>query len=120
VLRALLDERGDDYVPPASNLERRFVGIVTQAGLPDMRRQVDSGDDDRWVGRVDFRDARLPLVVEIQSETFHSALTDRLDDEARLSALRAAGFEVVEITEEQVWHRPRDVVRAVQEARARL
>jgi hypothetical protein len=120
VLRALLDERGDDYVPPASNLERRFAAIVTQAGLPDMRRQVDSGDDDRWVGRVDFRDARLPLVVEIQSETFHSALTDRLDDEARLSALRTAGFEVVEITEEQVWHRPREVVRAVQEARARL
>jgi very-short-patch-repair endonuclease len=107
-------------VPPASNLERRFAAIVAQAGLPEMRRQVDSGDDDRWVGRVDFRDAHLPLVVEVQSETFHSALTDKVHDEIRSSALRAAGFEVVEVTEEQVWHRPHEVVRAVRAARARL
>jgi hypothetical protein len=120
VLRALLDERGDDYVPPASNLESRFAAIVAQAGLPEMRRQVDSGDGDRWVGRVDFRDAHLPLVVEVQSETFHSALSDRVHDRIRSSALRAAGFEVVEVTEEQVWHRPHEVVRAVREARARL
>jgi Transcriptional regulator, AbiEi antitoxin len=120
VLRALLDERGDDYVPPASNLERRFAAIVARAGLPEMRRQVDSGDDDRWVGRVDFRDAHLPLLVEVQSETFHSALTDKVHDEIRSSALRAAGFEVVEVTEEQVWHRPHEVVRAVRAARARL
>jgi hypothetical protein len=120
VLRALLDERGDDYVPPASNLERRFAAIVAQAGLPEMRRQVDSGGDDRWVGRVDFRDAHLPFVVEVQSETFHSALTDKVRDEIRSCALRAAGFEVVEVTEEQVWHRSHEVVRAVREARARL
>lgn len=120
LLRALLDERGDDYVPPASNLEARFASIITQAGLPEMRRQVDSGDDERWVGRVDFRDVDRPLIVEIQSETFHSALIDRVEDEARLAALRAAGFEVVEITEEQVWHRPREVVRTMREARARL
>lgn len=120
LLRALLDERGDDYVPPASNLEARFASIITQAGLPEMRRQVDSGDDERWVGRVDFRDVDRPLIVEIQSETFHSALIDRVEDEARLAALRTAGFEVVEITEEQVWHRPREVVRTMREARARL
>ena len=120
LLRALLDERGDDYVPPASNLEARFASIITQSGLPEMRRQVDSGDDERWVGRVDFRDVDRPLIVEIQSETFHSALIDRVEDEARLAALRAAGFEVVEITEEQVWHRPREVVRTMREARARL
>jgi hypothetical protein len=73
LLRALVDERGDDYVPPASNLEARFASIITQAGLPEMRRQVDSGDDERWVGRVDFRDVDRPLIVEIQSETFHTA-----------------------------------------------
>ncbi len=119
VLRALLDERGDDYVPPASNLEGRFASIVTQAGLPAMRRQVDSGGD-RWIGRVDFCAERLPLIVEIQSETFHTALTDQVDDAQRMAALRAAGFVVIEITEAQVWHQPREVVRLVREARARL
>jgi very-short-patch-repair endonuclease len=119
VMRALLDERGDDYVPTASNLERRFASIVTEAGLPAMRRQVDSGGE-RWVGRVDFRDARLPLIVEVQSEVFHSALTDRADDAVRLAALRASGFTVVEVTEEQVWHRPSEVLEAVRAARCEL
>ncbi len=118
-LRALLDERGDDYVPPASNLERRFASILAEAGLPSMRRQVDSGGD-QWVGRVDFRDERLPLIVEVQSERFHSALTDRCDDEARLAALDAAGFAVVEVKEADVWHDPREVVRRVRDGRARL
>lgn len=118
-LRDLLDERGDDYVPPDSNLERRFEVVLRQACEPGMRRQVDCGDD-RWVGRVDFRDPQLPLVVEVQSDLYHSALTDRAADAARLAALRSAGFEVVEVTEEQVWHRPAEVVQAVRAARRRL
>jgi very-short-patch-repair endonuclease len=119
LLRELLERRGDDYVPPASNLERRFEVVLERAGEPPMRRQVDSGGD-HWVGRVDFRDARLPLIVEVQSERYHTALIDREHDAARLAALRNAGFEVVEVTEEQVWHRPADVVEAVREARRRL
>jgi very-short-patch-repair endonuclease len=121
--RQLLDERGDDYVPPASNLESRFAEIVARAGLPEMRRQVDSGGD-RWVGRVDFRATDLPLIIEVQSETYHSALTDVRDDEVRMAALRAAGYTVVEVTDAQVWHQPdevvariRDVVRALTAAR---
>jgi very-short-patch-repair endonuclease len=119
VLRELLDERGDDYVPPASSLEGRFAEVLERAGQAPMRRQVDSGGD-RWVGRVDFRDEDLPLLVEVQSETYHLALTDARDDEVRLAALRAAGFEVVEVTDAQVWHRPDEVVDAVCAARRRL
>jgi len=119
VMRELLDQRGHDYVPPASNLERRFETVLERAGEPTMRRQVDSGDD-RWVGRVDFRDRHRPLIVEVQSETFHSALVDRQHDARRRSALEAAGFEVVEVTDEQVWYRPEAVLSAVREARRRL
>jgi hypothetical protein len=54
VLRELLDERGDGYVPPASNLEARFASIVAEAGLPEMRRQVDTGGD-RFRGRKPCR-----------------------------------------------------------------
>ncbi|HEX6420067.1 MAG TPA: hypothetical protein VFZ77_16320 [Acidimicrobiales bacterium] len=118
-LRALLEERGDDYVPPASNLERRFASILAEAVLPAMRRQVDAGGD-TWVGRVDFRDEHLPLVIEVQSERFHSALTDRAGDRDRLAALRREGFTVVEVEEWEVWHAPHEVVRRVREARDRL
>jgi very-short-patch-repair endonuclease len=119
VLRELLDERGDGYIPPASGLEGRVETILRRAGLPPLRRQVDVGDE-RWIGRVDFRDPHCPLVLEVQSEMYHSALVDRQHDERRLDALRAAGFEVVEVTDVQVWHRPHEVVAAVRSARDRL
>jgi very-short-patch-repair endonuclease len=119
LLRTLLDERGDDYVPPDSGLERRFEQVLAEAGEPGLRRQVDVGGD-RWVGRVDFRHEHLPLVVEVQSELYHSALTDARRDAERAAALRAAGFEVIAVTEEQVWYRPREVVEAVERARRRL
>jgi very-short-patch-repair endonuclease len=119
LMRELLDARGDDYTPPASNLERRFATILERACLPRMRPQVDTGGE-RWVGRVDFRDEHLPLIVEVQSETYHSALADAERDAERLASLRRLGFEVVEVTDEQVWYHPDEVVAAIRAARRRL
>ena len=115
VMRQVLATRGLDYVPPASNLEARVSKILTAGGLPAMRRQVDTGDQSGWIGRVDLRDEVLPFIVEVQSERFHSSLVDRQLDADRIKRLERAGFVVVEVTDEQVWHRPhevRDVVRA--------
>ncbi len=111
VMRELLDERGDDYVPGGSNLGHRFDVVLERAGEPAMRRQVDSGGD-RWIGRVDFRDEQRPLTAEGQSE-MSLGVDDKRDDEQRLSSLRAAGFEVVEVTDNQVWYHPDEVVEAV-------
>jgi hypothetical protein len=119
VLRALVQERGPAYVPPASNLEARFQAILQRAGRPPMRRQVDTGDGAAWIGRVDFRDEELPVVAEVQSERFHTALTAVEDDRTRLAALRAAGFEVIEVTDSEVFHHPEAVVARVDAARAR-
>jgi len=117
--RALVDARGPDYTPPASNLEARFESILRKAGLPAMRRQVDTGDGDRWIGRVDFRDEVLPVVVEVQSERFHRGLSAEEDDRRRIHALREAGFEVVEVTDVEVFHHPARVIERVDAARAR-
>jgi very-short-patch-repair endonuclease len=113
-LRDYLDERGPGYVPPASNLESRVKQILEAAGIA-VRCQVDSGGD-RWTGRVDFRTVEWPVIIEVQSEAHHSALVDRLADEQRLAALRAAGFEVVELWDTTVWADAEAVVRAVQAA----
>jgi very-short-patch-repair endonuclease len=117
VARQILDERPDDYVPPASGLEARFAQIVGDAGLPPMRRQVDSGGE-RWSGRVDFRAVDLPLVVECQSERYHASLSDRADDARRRARLEADGFTVVEVWDVEIWHRPRDVVQRLLAARS--
>lgn len=117
-LRDYVEVRGLDYTPTATNLEARAMQLFREAGI-DMRRQVDSGGA-VWVGRVDFRHEYLPLIAEIQSEAYHSALLDREADRRRSAALRAAGFVVVELTDEQVWTRPQEVVDAIAAAVRRL
>ena len=119
LIRELLARRGDDYVPPSSSLEARFEWVLEKAGVPPLDRQVDAGDDTAWCGRVDYRDRDVPLVVEIDSERFHSALVDKEADAAREAALCRAGFLVVRLTEHQVWHRPHDVVAVVTDGRRR-
>jgi hypothetical protein len=117
VMRAVLETRGLDYVPPASNLEARAIKVLEDGGVPPMRRQVNSGDERGWIGRVDLRDAVLPLIVEIQSERFHSSLIDQQLDAQRVARLESAGFVVVQVTELQVWHRPHELLQAVRAGR---
>src|SRR3954471_3115047 len=53
-LRRLLLARGTRYVAPESELESKLIELVAVHGLPEPRRQVDLGDADGWIGRVDF------------------------------------------------------------------
>jgi very-short-patch-repair endonuclease len=115
-LREVLDSLPPGYVPPASGLESRFRQLVIDHDLPAMARQVDLGDDHHWCGRVDFRAEEVPLVVEIQSDLYHRALSSVEDDARRRAALEIAGFTVVELDEVQVWHRPAEVAHIVREA----
>ena len=115
LFRELDAARGPGYIPPASSLERRFMEICQWP----MRRQVDSGGEE-WCGRVDFRDSQLPLLVEIQSERYHSALVDQVADAARRASLEAAGFDVIEVWDTDVWHRPQLVSERIRNARFTL
>jgi very-short-patch-repair endonuclease len=117
VMRRVLAKRGLDYIPPASALESRLVQIVEREGLPELRRQVNVGDGLRWIGRVDFKDAELPLIVEVQSERFHTSLIDRQLDAERIARLRAAGFVVVELTDTEVWLKRSVVVDRIRAGR---
>ena len=119
-VRELLDRFPEGYVPPASGLESRFAQIVADFDLGRFRRQVDLGDDEAWCGRVDFVGEDWPLVVEVQSELYHSSLTDREADAHRRRRLQAAGFTVVEVWDAEVWHRRSVVVARVREAIWRL
>lgn len=113
-LRRYLDDRGHDYVPPASNVEARTLQILQAAGI-DMRCQVDIGGES-WTGRVDFYDDNRRVVLEVQSEMYHTALVDRIADRDRLDKLRSNGVIVVEATDTEVFHRPWEVVQRVKVA----
>jgi very-short-patch-repair endonuclease len=119
VMRELLAERGPDYIPPDSGLEGRFHDILVRDGQRPMRRQVHLGGDS-WLGRVDFVDEDVPLIVEIDSERYHSALIDRQADEEQTAALEAAGFTVFRCSDFQVWYRADEVTVPIRKKRAVL
>jgi very-short-patch-repair endonuclease len=116
-IRRLALERGDDHRPVESGLEHRFQSILRDAGEQPFERQVDLGDDDGWIGRVDFVDHPCRLIAEVQSELFHSGRVDRARDDVRNSRFRRAGWTLLEIREFDIWHRPDRVVATVRDAR---
>ncbi|MGH8927773.1 MAG: hypothetical protein ACRDWH_05445 [Acidimicrobiia bacterium] len=118
-MRRLIASRGADWVPPSSNLEHRFDEIMHRVGITTLRRQVDVGDEE-WTGRVDFKDQVLPLIVEIQSERYHTALTDRKSDAARRARHESQGHVVVEVWDHEIFYTPWVVVERVQDAIRRL
>jgi very-short-patch-repair endonuclease len=119
IMRQLIDERGDGYRPTDSNLEARFLALMLEIGIDSLERQNDLGGRD-WLGRVDFYDRDLRLILEIDRALHHTSLSDRAHDERRRAELQAAGFTVVVIAEFDVWHRPREVQRRVRRLRHRM
>jgi Transcriptional regulator, AbiEi antitoxin len=118
IMRHLLEWRGPGYVPPASGIEARFFAILDAAGVPVPTLQVDVGGE-RWIGRVDFAYLDVGLLIEIDSDLYHTTRLDRLADLDRDLALRAAGFRrVLRIGEAMIWDQPDRVVAVVLAARA--
>lgn len=116
VMRAVLEERGRGYRPPESNLERRVMTILQQGGISGFEPQRQLGDDTRWLARVDLVHPQLGLVLQVNSSRFHTALLDRAHDQAQNDALRAAGFEVLVLDEDDVWYRPAELLATVRRA----
>ncbi len=115
VLRKVLEERSGGNVPNESNLETRFEFVIERAGLHRFRRQVVVGGD-APIGRVDYLHADVPLIVEINSEAYHSALVDAQADEIRYSKLAEAGFAVVPVWDTDLWFHPDRVVASIERA----
>lgn len=117
-MRTLILARPDGYRPADSNLELRMEKVLAEAGEAPFERQVVVGDDDGVIGRVDFLDRRLKVIVEVQSHLFHTGLVDAARDAERIDRLRRAGWIVVLVTDEEVWHRKAEVVARIRAARA--
>jgi predicted transcriptional regulator of viral defense system len=118
LVRRLLDERSAAYVPPASELEARFLDIVRDFGLPMPEREVVLGDDGGPVGRVEFVYRQARLLIELDGRRHHMAKLDFEADRARDNRFAAAGWRVVRLTWDMVTRRPDEAVRALNTALA--
>ena len=118
-LRKLLVDRSDDAMPPQSNNERRFETIAWRAGITTLERQVVVKVAS-WMGRVDYRDTEVPLIVEIQSERYHTTSAHRAADAVRIRKLEEAGYTVVVVWDYEIWENPTAVMDRIKVARSRL
>jgi very-short-patch-repair endonuclease len=117
LMRALIEPRLVHYAPFASGMEFRFGDLARRCGLTGFERQVNVGDEYDWLGRVDFIDRKRRIIVEVQSVRFHASMLDAARDAARVAALRAAGWIVVQVREHDLWY---DADKVVADLRAAL
>jgi very-short-patch-repair endonuclease len=87
-------------------LERRFLELVREAGLPRPRTQVVFRSDGRHVARVDFLFDHVGVVVEVSGQTGHASPSERARDAQRRNELQDLGLRVFEYTWEDVTETP--------------
>jgi very-short-patch-repair endonuclease len=94
-------------------LERRFLELVHEAGLPrpDMQ-QVVARRGDRLV-RVDCRFPGTNIVVELLGHRFHRSRLQMQVDTERANAMAAAGLVLLQFTYLDVVERPEYVIATV-------
>lgn len=94
-----------------SPLERRFLRLVRELGLPRPRTQVVHRREGRHVARVDFLFEQHGVVVEVTGRMGHSSPAERARDAQRRNELQDLGRRVYEFTFEQVMRSPDEVGR---------
>jgi very-short-patch-repair endonuclease len=117
LMRDVLDDNPVGSIVEETGLEGRVIAILAEAGIA-VRKQVNVGNNDHWIGRTDLKLVDEPVIIEVDSDLFHLSPLDQSEDAERDEEMGDAGFHVVRIKEDQVWHRPWEVVPAVLRGRA--
>jgi very-short-patch-repair endonuclease len=102
-LRTLLDSATRTLT--TTELERRFLPLARQAGLPPPETQTQLGRH-----RVDFHWPQLGLVVETDSLRYHRTAFKQAADKRRDNSHASSGLVTLRFTHGQVYHEP-DYVR---------
>lgn len=97
-----------------SELERRFLRLLSKGGLPKPRQQFDvTVQGSRF--RVDFAFPFAKLIVETDGYAFHSGKAAFQRDRWRDNLLRKAGWIVLRFTWDDVMTRPGYVLENIRE-----
>ena len=114
LMRRLLQDISEAYVPTESELEDLFLDVCRAEGLEDPERQVEFGID-RPEGRVDCYFRRARLVVELDSR-WHDTTENREADGWRDLKFAALGIQVIRIRWRHLVHEPERVMALLKQA----
>jgi len=115
-MRVQVDELVPGYVPPNTVLAAKYRDLCRAHGLSEGVVEVDAGDDERWIGRVDVVYREAKLVVELDSRRWHNTRDGFESDRARTNDLVLAGWRVIRITWRMLCDQPEKVVAIVRRA----
>lgn len=111
IFELLLDSGGE------SKLERRFLRLMREHGIPRPRCQVICREGTRTVARVDFLFPDAAVVVEVSGRLGHASDEHRRKDARRRNDLALHhGLRVIELTTADVVEDPDYVVATVRRA----
>ena len=96
-----------------THLERRFLELVRETGLPTPRKQVVFRSDGRHIARVDFFFEEFQMVVEVSGQQGHASPAERARDAQRRNELQDLGVRVFEYTFDDVTKRSEMVRRTL-------
>ncbi|HQZ33193.1 MAG TPA: DUF559 domain-containing protein [Ilumatobacteraceae bacterium] len=108
ILRELLLDSGGESV-----LERRFLRVIRDAGLPRPQTQITFKGRTTRAIRVDFLYESQRVVVEVSGRVGHASDADRRKDARRRNELQHRGYVVIEFTTADVMTDPRYVVESL-------
>ena len=98
-----------------SMLERRFLQLVREAGIPRPVTQAIHRKGSRHIARVDFLFEEANVVIEVSGQLGHTTPTERARDAQRRNELQDIGRRVLEYTWEDVTQHPEMVTRTLKE-----
>ncbi len=97
-------------------LERKFLELIREAGLPRPRCQVVFREATRVVARVDFQFEGTRVVVEVSGRRGHVTDAERRKDARRRNDLQRASMTVIEFVTSDIVDEPQYVVRTLRHA----
>ncbi len=116
----VLEERGDGYVPPASELEKALFSALTAGGLPAPQRQValPGRRDVRSIrGLVDGAYLDAQLLLEADGRRWHDRVAAARADRERDAQAARVGWQTLRFVHEQVVGDPAEVCAVVEDTR---
>jgi hypothetical protein len=113
----VLDERGDGYVPPASELERLLFATLDAGGLPPPVRQLPLPGRGPIHGIADGGYLDAQMLLEADGRRWHLRVEAARRDRERDAQAARAGYLTLRFLHEQLRDDPAGVCETVSETR---
>jgi very-short-patch-repair endonuclease len=113
----LLVQAGDRA---ASEPERRFIALLRRGGITGWRVNLEITLTNGREAILDIAFPALRFAIEVDGWAFHSEHDRFVRDRSRKRALVADGWTVVEVTWDDLMHRPDEVLDEIRRTLARL